>query len=217
MKMASWNYNEFINKKFKFLKEVVKMGGLIAKKSKEGIREYSAETLLTEERKIWIAGVIDEKSAFEVINQLLVMDAESDKEITVLVSSPGGSVDYGLAIFDVMNTLKSPVRTVAIGTVASMASIIFSAGNKGRREVLPSAKIMIHDPRIIGNKGVMTTSEAIELGKHLQATKNKTNSILAANCGKKLEDVNEDTLMDKYMSAEEAIEYGIADAICERV
>lgn len=193
------------------------MSGLIARKSKEGIREYRAETLLTEERKVWISGAIDEKSAFEVINQMLVMDADSDKEITVLISSPGGSVDDGLAIYDVMNTLQSPVRTVAIGTVASMASIIFSAGNKGKREVLPSAKIMIHDPRIMGNSGVMTTSEAIELGKHLQATKNKTNSILAANCGKKLEEVNEDTLVDKYMSAEEAIEYGIADAICERL
>ena len=193
------------------------MSGLIARKSKEGIREYRAETLLTEERKVWISGAIDEKSAFEVINQMLVMDADSDNEITVLISSPGGSVDDGLAIYDVMNTLQSPVRTVAIGTVASMASIIFSAGNKGKREVLPSAKIMIHDPRIMGNSGVMTTSEAIELGKHLQATKNKTNSILAANCGKKLEEVNEDTLVDKYMSAEEAIEYGIADAICERL
>ena len=193
------------------------MSGFIARKSKEGTREYSAETLLTEERKVWISGEINEKSAFEVIYQLLVMDAESDKEITVLISSPGGSVDDGLAIYDVINTLHSPVRTVAIGTVASMASIIFSAGNKGRREVLPSAKIMIHDPRIMGNKGVMTSTEAIELGKHLQATKNKTNSILAANCGKKLEEVNEDTLVDKYMSADEAIEYGIADAICKRV
>ena len=193
------------------------MGGLIARKSKEGTREYSAEILLTEKRKVWISGEINEKSAFEVINQLLVMDADANEEISVLISSPGGSVDDGLAIYDVINTLRSPVRTVAIGTVASMASIIFSAGNKGRREVLPSAKIMIHDPRIMGNKGVMTTSEAIELGRHLQATKNKTNSILAANCGKKLEEVNEDTLVDKYMSADEAIEYGIADAICERL
>ena len=193
------------------------MGGLIARKSKEGTREYSAEILLTEKRKVWISGEINEKSAFEVINQLLVMDADANEEISVLISSPGGSVDDGLAIYDVINTLRSPVRTVAIGTVVSMASIIFSAGNKGRREVLPSAKIMIHDPRIMGNKGVMTTSEAIELGRHLQATKNKTNSILAANCGKKLEEVNEDTLVDKYMSADEAIEYGIADAICERL
>jgi len=193
------------------------MSGFIAKKSKDGAREYHAEILLTMERKIWISGPIDEKSAFEIINQMLVMDADSNKEITVLISSPGGSVDDGLAIYDVMNTLQSPIRTVPIGTVASMASIIFSAGNKGKREVLPSAKIMIHDPRIMGSSGVMTTSQAIELGKHLQETKNKTNSILATNCGKKLEEVNEDTLVDKYMSAEEAIEYGIADVICERL
>ena len=193
------------------------MSGFIAKKSKDGAREYHAEILLTMERKIWISGPIDEKSAFETINQMLVMDADSSKEITLLISSPGGSVDDGLAIYDVMNTLHSPIRTVAIGTVASMASIIFSAGNKGKREVLPSAKIMIHDPRIMGGNNVMTTSQAIELGKHLQETKNMTNSILAANCGKKLEEVNEDTLVDKYMSAEDAIEYGIADAICERL
>ncbi len=193
------------------------MGGLIARKSKEGTREYRAETLLTNERKVWLSGTIDEKSAFEVINQLLVMDLDSDDEITLLISSPGGSVDDGLAIYDVIKTLKAPVRTVAEGTVASMASIIFSSGDKGRREVLPSARIMIHDPRIIGNNGVMTTTEAIELGKHLQETKNKNNSILAENCGKTLEEVNKDTLVDKYMSASEAIEYGLADAICERL
>lgn len=193
------------------------MSGLIAKKSKEGTREYRAETLLTENRKVWISGTIDEKNAFDAINQMLVMDMESDKEITILISSPGGAVNDGLAIYDVINTLRSPVRTIAIGTVASMASILFSAGDKGKREILPSARIMIHDPRILGNGSVMTASQVIELGKDLQTTKNKINSILAEKCGKDLKEVNEDTLVDKYMSAEEAIEYGIADAICERL
>ena len=193
------------------------MSGFIAKKSKDGAREYHAEILLTLERKIWISGEINEKSSFDVINQLLVMDAESDKEITLMISSPGGVINDGLAIYEVINTLRSPIRTVAIVTVASMASVLFAAGDKGKREILPSARIMIHDPRIIGNGGVMTATQVIELGNDLQITKNRINSILAEKCGKKLEDVNEDTLIDKYMSAEEAIEYGIADAICERM
>lgn len=193
------------------------MRGFIAKKSTDGTREYNAETLLTLERKIWISGEINEKSAFDVINQLLVMDSEADGEITLIISSPGGAINDGLAIYDVLNTLKSPVRTIAIGTVASMASILFAAGDKGRREILPSARIMIHDPRVIGNGGVMTATQVIELGNSLQITKDRINSILAEKCGKNLEEVNSDTLVDKYMSAEEAIEYGIADAICERV
>lgn len=193
------------------------MRGFIAKKSTDGTREYNAETLLTLERKIWISGEINEKSAFDVINQLLVMDSEADGEITLIISSPGGAINDGLAIYDVINTLKSPVRTIAIGTVASMASILFAAGDKGRREILPSARIMIHDPRVIGNGGVMTATQVIELGNSLQITKDRINSILAEKCGKNLEEVNSDTLVDKYMSAEEAIEYGIADAICERV
>lgn len=193
------------------------MSGYIAKKSQEGIIERSAETLLTLERKVWLTGPIDEKSSFNVINQLLVMDSESDKEITLLISSPGGALNEGLAIYDVINIIKSPVRTIAVGTVASMASILFASGEKGKREILPSARIMIHDPRVIGNGEVITATQAIELGNDLQITKNKINAILAEKCGKKLEDVNKDTLVDKYMSASEAIEYGLADAICERL
>lgn len=193
------------------------MDGLIAKKCRDGIGTYRADILLSLERKIWISGAIDEKCAFEVINQLLVLDCENDEEITLLISSPGGSINEGLAIYDVMKTLQSPIRTVAIGTVASMASVLFSSGNKGKREILPSARIMIHDPRIMGEGGVMTARQVIELGNNLQVTKNVINSILAKNCGKELEKVNEDTLIDKYMTAEDAIEYGIADVICERL
>lgn len=193
------------------------MNGYIAKKSQEGIIERSAETLLTLERKVWLTGPIEEKNAFDVINQLLVMDSESDKEITLLISSPGGALNEGLAIYDVINIIASSVRTIAVGTVASMASIIFSAGEKGKREILPSSRIMIHDPRVIGGGEVITATQAIELGNDLQVTKNKINAILAEKCGKELEEVNKDTLVDKYMSAEEAIEYGIADVICERL
>ncbi len=173
------------------------MNGFIAKKSKDGIREYRAETLLTDYRKIWIFGLIDEKCAFEIINQLLVMDLESNKEITILISSPGGSVNAGMEIYDVMRLLRSPIRTVAVGTVASMASILFSAGDKGNREILSSSRIMIHDPRIFSDKEVMTATQVIELGKNIQSIKNKINSILAENCGKSLKEVNMDTLVDK--------------------
>ncbi|MDT3843427.1 MAG: ATP-dependent Clp protease proteolytic subunit [Bacillota bacterium] len=193
------------------------MNGLIARKSSSGTHEYSAEALITENRKIWVSGAIDDKCAFDVINQLLVMDSDSDKEITMLISSPGGSINAGLAIYDVMNTLRSPVRTVAVGMVASMGSILFSSGNKGKREVLPSSTIMIHDPSVMGGTGFLTPAQAIELGKNIQQTKNKIDSILARNCGKKLEEVNEDTLVDKFMTAKDAILYGIADSICERL
>ena len=193
------------------------MGILLAQKDKDGIRELHADTFLTLERKIWLNGAIEQETAYEVINKLLALDQESHEEITMYICSPGGAISDGLAIYDVMNAIESPVRTVAVGLVASMASIILSSGTKGRRETLPSAKILIHDPRIMGGSGVMTTSQVIELGNDLQNTKKLTNSILAKNCGKKLKEVNEDTLDERYMSAKEAIEYGIVDRLVERM
>lgn len=191
--------------------------GVIAKKSRDGIRVYDSEALLTKDRTIWIFGEIDDKQAFDVTNQLMVLDADSKKEIKLLISSCGGAINDGLAIYDVMQIIDSPIRTIAIGTVASMASIILSAGDRGKREILPSARVMIHDPRIISNGNVMTASQVIELGSDLQETKNMVNNILAKNCNRELEEVNNDTLVDKYMSAQEAIEYGIVDIICERL
>lgn len=193
------------------------MNGVIAKKGKNGLAIYNADALLTMERRIWLSGEIDHECSYKIINQLLTLDNDSNKEITMYISSGGGSIYDGLAIYDTMNIIKSPIRTIAVGIVASMASVIFSAGEKGRREILPYAKILIHDPRVIGRQEVVTASQMVEMGNDLQNIKNCLNGILASNCEKSLEEVNKDTLKDNYMTATEAIEYGIADKICERM
>lgn len=193
------------------------MSALIAVKNRDGVREIATESALYLNRVIWLSGDINNKSAIEIIQALMTLDKEKQEEITIYISSPGGSVNDGLAIYDVMRMMKSPIRTVAVGMVASMAAIIFSSGTKGRREVMPSAKVMIHDPRIIGGREVMSASQIVELGVDMQKTKQFLNAIIAENTGRKLDDVNRDTLIDNYMSAEEALEYGLADKICERL
>lgn len=189
----------------------------IAEKSKSGIQEVKAETYLTTQRVITLKGEINQETSLEVVQALLALDLKNHDEITLLIASGGGAINGGLAIYDAMNIIESPIRTVAVGTVASMAAVLFSSGTKGRRQMFPSSKIMIHDPRIIGSKGVMTTSEIIELGRDLQKTKDQTNGILAKNTGKDLSAINKDTLTDNWMSAEEAIAYGLADGIVERM
>lgn len=170
--------------------------------------------VLTKERYIWVNGAVDGKMAIDIISALLHFDKESDEEITMLIHSPGGSIQEGLAIYDVMKIIKAPVRTVAVGMAASMGAVLLAAGTKGRRMALPSSKVMVHQP-LISNTGVVNVSEVIGLGEHMKGVKQMMNRILAECTGHTEEEIDETCRTDHYFSAEEAVEYGLIDYVID--
>lgn len=180
--------------------------------SSHGYNSFSAPTLLSLERTLWMNGPIDEQQSFQLISALLYLDSLDCTEITLLIHSTGGSVQEGLTIYDTIRTLKSPVKTVAVGYVASMASVILSAGTPGRRFALPSSTIMIHEP-LVSEISYTNVSQVIELGESLKQTKEQINSILAQTTKKDIQIINNDTRQNKYFTAEEAIQYGLIDGL----
>lgn len=180
--------------------------------SSHGYNSFSAPTLLSLERTLWMNGPIDEQQSFQLVSALLYLDSLDCTEITLLIHSAGGSVQEGLTIYDTIRTLKSPVKTVAVGYVASMASVILSAGTPGRRFALPSSTIMIHEP-LVSEISYTNVSQVIELGESLKQTKEQINSILAQTTKKDIQIINNDTRQNKYFTAEEAIQYGLIDGL----
>ncbi|MDE7251419.1 MAG: ATP-dependent Clp protease proteolytic subunit [Acetatifactor sp.] len=180
--------------------------------SSHGYNSFSAPTLLSLERTLWMNGPIDEQQSFQLISALLYLDSLDCTEITLLIHSAGGSVQEGLTIYDTIRTLKSPVKTVAVGYVASMASVILSAGTPGRRFAMPSSTIMIHEP-LVSEISYTNVSQIIELGESLKQTKEQINSILAQTTKKDIQIINNDTRQNKYFTAEEAIQYGLIDGL----
>jgi len=163
-----------------------------------------------EERKIFLWGQVDDKSAKHVIERLMYLDALETKDIHLYINSPGGYVTSGFAIYDCMKSLKSDVSTICTGFAASMGSIILSAGTKGKRFIQPHARVMIHQPSG-GARGpasdIQITAQEIILTKELSA------QILADNCGQKFEKVMKDFNRDHWMGAEESVAYGIVDKV----
>jgi ATP-dependent Clp protease protease subunit len=163
-----------------------------------------------EERKIFLWGQVDDKSAKHVIERLMYLDALETKDIHLYINSPGGYVTSGFAIYDCMKSLKSDVSTICTGYAASMGSIILSAGTKGKRFIQPHARVMIHQPSG-GARGpasdIQITAQEIILTKELSA------QILADNCGQKFEKVMKDFNRDHWMGAEESVAYGIVDKV----
>ncbi|MBE7412935.1 MAG: ATP-dependent Clp protease proteolytic subunit [Leptospiraceae bacterium] len=166
-----------------------------------------------DERKIFLWGVVHDDSAKEIVSKLMYLEmSDPGKDIIFYINSPGGSVTAGLAIFDTMKMITSPVSTVCMGMAASMGSFLLSAGAKGKRYIWPHAKVMIHQPSI----GGQITGPATDIKIHAQEivkTKETLNKILADACSQPLEKVAKDTDRDYYMTAKEAIEYGIVDKI----
>lgn len=158
-------------------------------------------------------GEVNEQNVNDVIMKLMYLSSKSDEEITICINSGGGMIAQGLALIDAMNLCKAPIRTIAIGTVASMAAVIFICGTKGRREMFPSAKIMIHDPRVRCGDQMITTNGAIELGRDMKRTQTLINTIISEKTGKSLKQVNKDTSYDHFFNAQEAIEYGLCDVV----
>jgi len=183
----------------------------VIEKSQFGERAYDIYSRLLRENIIFLAGPIDDNVANIVIAQMLFLQSEdSKKDISLYINSPGGSVTATLAIVDTMNHIKNNVSTLCVGIAASGAAIILSAGEKGKRFILPNAEVMIHQP--LG--GIEGQASDIEISaKHILKTKENLNKMLAKNTGKTLAQIEKDVDRDFFMNADEAKKYGIIDKI----
>ena len=183
----------------------------VIEKSAYGERAYDIYSRLLRDRIIFLGGPIDDHTANIVIAQLLFLESEDPKkDISFYINSPGGSVTSTLAIVDTMNHLKCHVATICVGMAASGAAILLSAGQKGKRYVLPNAEVMVHQP-LGGAEG--QASDIAITAKHILRTRDNLNKMLAENTGKKLSDIEKDTDRDFFMTATEAKNYGIVDEI----
>ena len=183
----------------------------VIEQSSRGERAYDIYSRLLKDRIVMLSGPIDDAVANSVIAQLLFLDAQDpDKDIYLYINSPGGSVSAGLAIFDTMNFINADVQTIVIGMAASMGAFLLAAGEKGKRYALPNAEVMIHQP-LGGAQGQATEIEIA--AKHILKTRDTLNKILAERTGQTLKVIARDTDRDNYMSAEEAVKYGLVDTI----
>ena len=176
-----------------------------------GERSYDIFSRLLSDRIIFLGEEVSDASASLIIAQLLFLEAvEPDKDIQLYINSPGGSVTAGMAIYDTMRYIKCDVSTICIGMAASMGAFLLAGGTKGKRLALPNAEIMIHQPSG-GAKGQATEIQIV--AENILKTKKKLNEILAASTGQTVEKIAEDTERDNFMSAEEALQYGLVDRI----
>ena len=185
----------------------------VIEQSSRGERAYDIYSRLLKDRIIMLSGPIEDDMANSIVAQLLFLDAQdSTKDIYLYINSPGGVVTSGMAIYDTMNFIKSDVQTIVIGMAASMASVLVSSGAKGKRFGLPHSQVLIHQPSG-GAQGQQTEIEiaATEILK----TRKMINEILAKNSGQPIEKINRDTERDHYLTAQEAVDYGLLDGIME--
>jgi ATP-dependent Clp protease, protease subunit len=182
-----------------------------------GMLNKKLEKYFFDNRSVELWGVVDDKSAREVVTKMRLLDADKPgEEIKFFINSPGGMVTSGMVIYDTMKILKSPVSTICMGLAASMGSILLSGGVKGRRFVYPHSEIMIHQPSLGGYmQGVSVDLEIT--AKQTRRVKDISARILADNCGKKFEQIMKDFDRDYWMDAKEAIEYGIVDQVYEKI
>ena len=184
---------------------------MVVEKTSGGERAYDIYSRLLKDRIVFVSGEIEDESANAVVAQLLFLQAvDAEKEISMYINSPGGSVTAGLAILDTMRMVKCPVATYCVGQAASMGAILLSAGEKGKRHALPNARVMIHQPW----GGAHGKASDIEItAREILRLKAILNGILAEASGKSVEDVMNDTDRDHFMSAEEAKKWGIVDKV----
>ncbi len=177
----------------------------------KGERSYDIYSRLLEDRIIFLTGEINDAVADTVVAQLIYLEGkDSNKDISLYINSPGGSVTAGLAIYDTMNYIKCDVSTICIGLAASMGAFLLSSGAKGKRYALPNSEIMIHQP--LGGAQGQASDIKIQ-ADHIIKTKYRLNKILSENSGKPFEQVEKDTDRDNYLSAQDALEYGLIDQI----
>jgi ATP-dependent Clp protease protease subunit len=186
----------------------------VIEKGSRGEVAYDIYSRLLKERIVFLAGEVNDQMASTVIAQLLYLESEDpDKDIYMYINSPGGSVTAGMAIYDTMQYIKCDVSTICVGMAASMGAFLLSGGTKGKRCALPNAEVMIHQP--LGGAQGQATDISIA-AEHILKTKRKINGILAANCGKTVEEISADCERDNWKDAEEAREYGLIDRVVSK-
>ncbi len=184
---------------------------MVVEQTNQGERSYDIFSRLLKDRIIFLGGPIDDVVANLVVAQLIFLEAEDpDKDIFLYINSPGGSVTAGMAIYDTMQYIKSDVSTICVGIAASMGAFLLSAGTKGKRKLLPNSEVMIHQPSG-GAQGQATDIQIV--ADHIMRTKEKMNRIMAERTGQSLEKITKDVERDYYMTAEEALAYGVVDEI----
>lgn len=186
----------------------------VVEQTSRGERSYDIFSRLLNDRIIVLSDEVNDATASLVVAQLLYLEAQDlEKDISLYINSPGGSVTAGFAIYDTMQYIKCDVSTICMGMAASMGAFLLSAGAKGKRYALPNSDIMIHQP----SGGAQGQATEIEItAKHILQTKAKLNKILAENTGKPVEVIAQDTERDNFMSAEEALEYGLIDKVISK-
>ena len=186
----------------------------VVEQTNRGERSYDIFSRLLNDRIIFLSEEVNDTTASLVVAQLLYLESQDpDKDIQFYINSPGGSVTAGMAIYDTMQYVKCDVSTICIGLAASMGAFLLSAGAKGKRLALPNSEIMIHQPSA-GTQGQITDM-ALHL-KRLEVVKKRMNRILAENTGKSIEQVTADCERDNFMTAQEAVEYGLIDRVLEK-
>jgi ATP-dependent Clp protease protease subunit len=186
----------------------------VIEQTNRGERSYDIYSRLLKDRIIFLSEDVNDVTASLIVAQLLFLEAEApDKDINFYINSPGGSISAGMAIYDTMRYIKSDVSTIAVGIAASMGAFLLTGGTKGKRFALPNAELLLHQPRG-GTQGQATD---IQLhAEHILRTRLKLNHILSENTGRTLEEIARDTERDRWMTAQEALEYGLIDRIIER-
>lgn len=186
----------------------------VIEQTSRGERAYDIYSRLLNDRIVFLSDEINDVTASLVVAQLLFLEAQDpDKDISLYINSPGGSVTSGMAIYDTMNFIKCDVSTICIGMAASMGAFLLSSGTKGKRLALPNSEIMIHQP--LG--GMQGQASDIKIhADHIIRTKDRLNNILAANTGKPVEIIAQDTDRDNFLSAQQALEYGLVDQVVEK-
>ena len=186
----------------------------VIEQNSRGERSYDIYSRLLKDRIIFLGEEVTDVSANLVVAQMLFLEAEDPgKDIHFYINSPGGSVSAGFAIYDTMQYIKCDVSTICIGMAASMGAFLLSGGTKGKRLALPNAEIMIHQPSG-GARGQETEIRIV--AENILKTRNKLNEILAANTGKSVEEISRDTERDNFMTAKEAVAYGLIDSVVEK-
>ena len=186
----------------------------VIEQTSRGERSYDIYSRLLKERIIFLGEEVNDVTAGLVVSQLLFLESEDpDKDINLYINSPGGSVTAGMAIYDTMQYLKCDVSTMCMGMAASMGAFLLSGGTKGKRLALPNAEIMIHQP----SGGAQGQATEIEIAaEHILRTKKKLNTILSENTGQPYETIVKDTERDNWLTAQEALEYGLIDKVMEK-
>ncbi len=186
----------------------------VVEQTGNGERSMDIFSRLLNDRIIVLSDEVNSQTASLVVAQLLFLESQdSEKDISLYINSPGGSVTDGMAIYDTMNYIKCDVSTICVGMAASMGAFLLSSGTKGKRICLPNAEVMIHQP--LGQ----TQGQATEIeiaAKHILQTKEKLNKILADNCGKTVEELAKDTDRDNWLTAQQALEYGLVDKVIDK-